>query len=403
MRRLVAGVNGVAAIVSLALGSLCSLGCASLDFRDLPPDGETRVLLVANGRDLSSIRLARRYALARRIRPTHVLRLACSSDEQIDRASYEREILRPLVTWWLDCPDSLRPDYIVLSAAIPIGVRGSEGREAERAAVDSELTLLPREAGGTKVRRAGRFPNPYFQAADHAGFAQFDHRRFGICLVTRLAGFTEEEAGELIARAEAAGSTAGKAASAAPESSGLFLFDQRAGEEESGQRWLRQAGERVSALRAHARLDTTPDFVFLASDLMGYASWGSNDHRYRRDFAFTWRPGAIATEYVSSSARTLREPPRDWRPGRDADRDAHFGGSPQSLALDLVRSGATGVAGHVYEPYLDGCPRPDILFPAYLSGRTLGESYYLAIPSLSWMNMVIGDPLCAPYAAPYAD
>lgn len=387
------------ALALAALGSLGALACASLDFRDLPTDGEARVLVVANGRDRASIRLAQRYAMARRVRPTHVLRLACSSDEQIDRPSYEREILRPLVTWWLACPDSLRPDYIVLSAAIPIGVRGSEGRDAERASVDSELTLLPREAAGTEIRRAGRFPNPYFQAADDVGFARFDHQKFGICLVTRLAGFTEEEAGGLIERAKttASAAIAAGATGAARESSGLFLFDQRAGEEDSGQRWLRQAAERVSALRARALLDTTPTFVARADDLMGYASWGSNDHRYQRDFAFTWRPGAIATEYVSSSARTLREPPTDWRPGRDANREAHFGGSPQSLALDLVRSGATGVAGHVYEPYLDGCPRPDILFPAYLSGRTLGESYYLAIPSLSWMNLVIGDPLCAPY------
>jgi len=39
-------------------------------------------------------------------------------------------------------------------------------------------------------------------------------------------------------------------------------------------------------------------------------------------------------------------------------------------------------------------PRPDILFPAYLKGRNLAESYYLSIPGLSWQNVVLGDPLC---------
>jgi len=28
-------------------------------------------------------------------------------------------------------------------------------------------------------------------------------------------------------------------------------------------------------------------------------------------------------------------------------------------------------------------------------GRNLAESYYLAIRSLSWQNIVVGDPLCS--------
>jgi uncharacterized protein (TIGR03790 family) len=50
--------------------------------------------------------------------------------------------------------------------------------------------------------------------------------------------------------------------------------------------------------------------------------------------------------------------------------------------------------GHVEEPYLAYTPRPDILLPAYYGGRTLGESFYLSVPSLSWMNILLGDPLC---------
>jgi Tfp pilus assembly protein PilF len=41
--------------------------------------------------------------------------------------------------------------------------------------------------------------------------------------------------------------------------------------------------------------------------------------------------------------------------------------------------------------------RPQILFPAYLSGFNLIEAFYLAIPHLSWQTIVIGDPLCAPF------
>ena len=57
----------------------------------------------------------------------------------------------------------------------------------------------------------------------------------------------------------------------------------------------------------------------------------------------------------------------------------------------------TGVSGHVAEPYLDATIRPQILFPAYLAGFNLAESFYLAMPFLSWQTVIIGDPLCAPF------
>ena len=71
-----------------------------------------------------------------------------------------------------------------------------------------------------------------------------------------------------------------------------------------------------------------------------------------------------------------------------------FAGSPQSLTADYLHEGATGASGHVFEPYLALTPRPDYLLPAYLNGRTLAESYYLALRALSWQNIVVGDPLC---------
>jgi tetratricopeptide (TPR) repeat protein len=52
----------------------------------------------------------------------------------------------------------------------------------------------------------------------------------------------------------------------------------------------------------------------------------------------------------------------------------------------------------VSEPLLDATIRPQVLFPAYLAGFNLAESFYLAMPFLSWQTIVIGDPLCAPFS-----
>ena len=131
------------------------------------------------------------------------------------------------------------------------------------------------------------------------------------------------------------------------------------------------------------------------TNLLGYYSWGSNDLVIQAagapDLSFV--PGAIAAMFVSSDARTFRQPPEGWRPGTKTD----FAGTNQSLTGDLIREGVTGAAGHVAEPYLIAAIRPDVLFPAYVSGLNLAESFYAAMPFLSWQTVVLGDPLCAPF------
>ena len=57
----------------------------------------------------------------------------------------------------------------------------------------------------------------------------------------------------------------------------------------------------------------------------------------------------------------------------------------------------TGGPGQVAEPYLDSVIRPDMFFAAYLAGFNLIESFYLAMPHLSWQTVVVGDPLCTPF------
>ena len=114
-----------------------------------------------------------------------------------------------------------------------------------------------------------------------------------------------------------------------------------------------------------------------------------------------FRPGAIAAMFVSRDARTFDEPPADWKPSNDArNRAALFRGAPQSLTGDLIREGVTGVVGHVAEHYLQSAVRPQVLFPAYVSGFNLAEAFYLAMPDLSWQAVVVGDPLCAPFERP---
>jgi len=204
---------------------------------------------------------------------------------------------------------------------------------------------------------------------------RFQHPDVPIYLVTRLAGYDLADVKGTIDRASVA------------HNRGKFVIDVQRGGDPAGDRWLR---ETVQALpKDRVVLDDSPEVLYNQSDVIGYASWGSNDsHRQQRHLGFHWLPGAIMTEYVSTNARTFARPPDNWNLGLP------FGGSSQSLTADYIHDGVTGASGHVYEPYLQLTPHPNLLLPAYYRGRNLAESYYLAIPWLSWMNVVIGDPLC---------
>ncbi|MBM3790376.1 MAG: TIGR03790 family protein, partial [Acidobacteria bacterium] len=181
---------------------------------------------------------------------------------------------------------------------------------------------------------------------------------------------------------------------------GRILLDARSASLDRGNDWLVKAAENLAAQGFADRvvLDRSERVLQGEADVLGYYSWGSNDPAIRiRDFGFRFVPGALAAMFVSSDGRTFQEPPGGWQVGSWDDKSPKIAGSPQSLAGDLIRAGITGIAGHVAEPFLEATVRPHILFPAYLAGFSLAESFYLAMPLLGWQTVVVGDPLCAPF------
>ena len=247
-----------------------------------------------------------------------------------------------------------------------------------------------RKLTGVAVQSAGRLANPYYlDSAPVSDARRFTHELYDIYLVSRLDGFSEEDAIALIDR------------SVASSRSGDFLLDATGiPANRLADRWLRTAADRLatSGHRDHVVFESTSEVLIDRRNVLGYSSLGSNDPALaRRRLGLQFVPGALASTFVSTDARTLDEPPGGWQPGRTADPTMFFRGSPQSLSADLIREGVTGVAGQVAEPFLDGSIRPDILFPAYAAGFNLVEAFYLAMPYLSWQTVIFGDPLCAPF------
>lgn len=361
------------------------------------------VLLVINAASPSSVQVGEHYAQLRAVPDGNVVRLDMPATEEVTREQFVRAIETPLARWFARHAAHDRILFIVLAKGVPLRVAGTTGRQGTVASVDSELALLYRKMTGRPVAPAGPVPNPYFLGSAPLGDARpFSREHHDIYLVTRLDGFTVEDAVALAGRGRDAEATAG--AGLAP---GRVALDMKAAVADPANEWLRAAATRLGdmGLGDRVALETTSAVLRDQGDLLGYYSWGSNDPSIRdRQLGLRFRAGAVAGQFVSTDARTFVQPPADWTIGTWENRASHYAGSPQSLAGDLIRQGVTGVSAHVAEPFLDAAIRPDILFPAYFAGHTLAEAYYLAMPSLSWQTVVLGDPLArvAPAKAPAA-
>jgi uncharacterized protein (TIGR03790 family) len=372
-----------------AVGTLLIL-TSSIGNKCAEAQSAANVLLVVNSTSAASGSISRYYAERRGVPQDNVCSITTPANESISRADYLAQIEQPI---W-QCIAGLRAHdrilYIVLTKDVPIRISGTGGRAGTNASVDSELTLLYRRRTGQQAPVAGFVPNPYYAGSGPiANVKPFSHELQDIYLVTRLDGFTVQDAIALIDRATT------------PSRDGRFVLDERAALVDSGgDRWLRSAAERLreQGLGDRVQLDESTKVLTKEAGVLGYYSWGSNDPAIQiRDFEMQFVPGAIAGMFVSTDGRTFKEPPAAWRPSNDGRRESIFGGSHQSLVGDLIRAGVTGAAGHVDEPFLDATIRPEILFPAYASGRNLAEAYYAAMPYLSWQTLIIGDPLCAPF------
>ena len=138
------------------------------------------------------------------------------------------------------------------------------------------------------------------------------------------------------------------------------------------------------------KLDESAVFNAPAQPVMGYYSWGSNDTGWYKSGGekgayskVRFLPGGIAETVVSTSGMWIRYVPN---------------ASHQSQMSQLIAQGATGVKCYVAEPYTAAVAQPSYLFYNYARGRNLAESYYSASVYIGWKDVVIGDPLCSPFA-----
>jgi uncharacterized protein (TIGR03790 family) len=231
----------------------------------------------------------------------------------------------------------------------------------------------------------------------------FSHKKHGGYLVTRLDAYTEDGAKALVNYAVQAEKSQpsgkilldcpGAADPADVAKQPIPIFAKRPDPKNAVEAvadivykdWtadLCSAAAKLTARKLPVAHDVQPKFLGGMGELMGYASWGSNDGNFDANAykLIRFAPGGICETAVSTSARTFLPT---------------TGG--QSLIADLLTGRATGAKGYCDEPLLTAVASPTILFDRYTRGWTLAESYYAASRFVGWEDIVIGDPLCRPY------
>ncbi len=333
-----------------------------------PRTGAERTLVVVNRRSADSDRVGRYYVAQRGIAPSHVVTIDVPTSDEVGDIEFQRSIVSPVRAAIEALP--VRIDFIVLTKGVPIRVARKNGYSVDALLAGMNLPIAPMVGLDTVWMR--RYRNPYFNAR-----APFNSDAYGMFLVTRLDCGRVEDCLALVDRATAARGVAGP-----------FFFDafpmRRGGDGYAEMNRRLYAGAFAVRLLGYvSTIDSSERFVAPTEPVMGYASWGSNDGQFDSTayHAVRFLPGALAETFVSTSARTF---------------GPVTGG--QSRIVDLIAQGVTGVKGYVSEPYTYALAKPEILFDRYLRGATLAEAFYAASPMILWKDLVIGDPLCAPYA-----
>lgn len=333
-----------------------------------PRSGAERVLVVVNSRSAASDSLGRYYARRRGIDSTHVLRLDLPLGDEIGNIALRTDLIAPVRAAIEALP--VRIDFIVLTTGVPIRVARKNGYSVDALLAGMNLFIPPMTTLDSTW--LARYRNPYYEANQ-----PFSSARYHMYLVTRLDCEQLRDCFALVDRSVSARAVHGP----------IFFDAMPYKSDREGHaimnRLLYSAASKLRTYGADVQLDTAAKFVAPAEPVMGYVSWGSNDTRFDTAayHAVRFLPGALAETFVSTSARTFRPT---------------TGG--QSRITDLIGQGVTGVKGYVSEPYTIALIEPYLLFDRYLRGATLAEAFYAASRMVMWKDVVIGDPLCAPYS-----
>jgi len=343
-----------------------------------------------NSSDPESRELAEFYAKAREIPKDNLIGIPLPKEQTIERKVFENKIRKPLVKifhqrkWWtmgkdpsgVVLPTSSRIPVLAIMRGVPLRIKRTKIPTEEtkvklqmvknnEASVDSELAMM-----SVRQLPIGGFQNNrYYNKSVSFGKANLPF----ITLVGRIDAPTVDICKRMITDA------------VATEKDGLWGrtyidFAKRGGGYKLGDDWLEKISERCISNGIPTIIDRQKNTFptnYPMTEAAVYFGWYSH-HRNGplHHPKLRFKKGSVITHLHSFSAQQLRKIDKNW-------------------SAAILAKGAAATVGNVYEPFLKLTHDFNIFH--LLQGYSLVEAAYMAIPVLSWQNVVLGDPLYRPF------
>lgn len=334
-------------------------------------DASQVLILVYRDSDISA-RVATMYQKLRAISDENILRLSLGTERFLTPEQYWGKAGGPIKKY-LEDHAAIR--CILTTSGVPYVVGASENDEA----FDNELAAVLTEEPSSRKRRQ---PNPLFVGGANL-YAATDPRLLKMVFVARLDG---PDLATITRMAEDA---------AAVEKTGLAgpVFGDPQGHDgiggtALGDFFIRGAVDRFAGAGFASTLDMKPESWKQPQGGVGRQAEGAAFYigwyellRFQDIFGEPGLArGSIAWHIASQEAQDI------WNP------------KGTGWCVNLMRRGAAVTLGPVCEPYLGAFPHGDIFVEGLLSGLSVAESYWLALPEVDWAMVLLGDPLYRPFA-----
>lgn len=369
------------------------------------------IIVISNKHLPDSQRVAEHYLAMRNIPKDNHIQLELPAVEDISRADYQKQIVRPLRKALLLRRNEIKCLLTVYGVPLRVGPKVlTETEQAEEKRLKEELPALDATKQPADVARIqGRLHALSAQESLAAVDSELmllwwpeyplarwmvnplyfpipaENRRTmpPVMMTCRLDGPSPEIAIRLINDAIAV-ERHGLQGKAYIDARGIGFDPKKPGESGTGYEGYDQSFREAAALLKKGGLDVTLDDkpeLFAAGscpDAAIYAGWYSLANYVP---ACKFNQGAVAWHLASSEAVTLRDPnAKLWCP-------------------NLLKDGVAVTLGPVAEPYTVGFPKPAEFFGYLATGQyTVAECYAKTVLFASWMGVLVGDPLYNPYA-----
>jgi uncharacterized protein (TIGR03790 family) len=333
-----------------------------------------QVLILVNRDTGISSQVAAMYQKLRGIPDANILRLSMGTERFVTPEQYWRQAGGPIKKYLEDHP-AIRS--IVTTSGVPYVV-GANATEDD-AAFDNELAAVLTENPSARKRRQ---PNPLFVGGTNL-YAATDPRLLKMVFVARLDGPDLATITRMVEDAIAVEET-GLRGPVFGDTQGLDGI----GGAGLGDFSIRAAVDRFAAAGFPAKLDMQPESWKQPQSGVGsqaagaafYIGWYDLMHFQDIFGEQGLARGAIAWHIASQEAQDI------WNP------------NGTGWCVNLIRRGAAITLGPVREPYVTAFPHGDIFVEGLLAGLTVAESYWLALPEVTWAMVILGDPLYRPFS-----